>query len=499
MPQTRRQFLTNASAVIAGASAAQAHAQNPSVTGASNGKPRNILFILTDDQRFDMLGCLGHPFLETPHLDELVRNGVLFENAVVTTALCSPSRASILSGLYAHSHGVLDNSTKMSDDLPTCPKLLQNAGYKTAFIGKWHMGGETDEPRPGFDHWVSFKGQGTYVDPTFNVNGERRKMSGYVTDLLTDEAVSYLKSRDTNSPFMLYLGHKAVHADFTPAERHRGCYKDKMYPRPASMADTDENYKGKPAWVRAQRSSWHGVDGMYNKTKDYDTFVRAYCETMRAVDDSVGRIVSTLRELGLLESTLLVFTSDNGFQLGDHGLIDKRTMYEPSIRVPLIVHCPELAAGGQKRKQLTANIDFAPTFLELAGVEVPASMHGQSFLPVLKDATAAGREAVLYEYLWERSFSHTPTVIGVRTQRYSFMRYHGLWSCYELYDLENDPDEMNNLLGDFVVNAEGGTLDSIIRNKAPEPVKKLFIEFQSKLFEMQRATGCLLEPSWRAI
>ena len=491
MAHTRRQFLASAALAATGALTATAQAPSTNVR-------RNIVFIFTDDQRFDHFSFMGHPFLETPHLDALAHAGVIFDNAIVTTALCSPSRASILSGLYAHSHGVLDNKTALSKELPTCPKLLQEAGYATAFIGKWHMGGDSDSPQPGFNRWVSFRGQGVYENPTLNIDGEQRKTEGYTTDLLTDHAVDFIRTRDAAKPFCLYLAHKAVHSEFTPAPRHKGCYADKNYPRPASMADTDENYRGKPAWLREQRTSWHGVDGMYDKKVSYDEFVRAQCETMRAVDDSIGRIMETLREQGLDKSTLVVFTSDNGFQLGEHGLIDKRTMYEASIRVPLIVHCPELYAGGQRRAQLTANIDFAPTMLETAGVSVPATMHGRSFVDVLRDPNASGRADVMYEYFWERDFPHTPTVIGLRTQRYSFMRYHGVYSCYELYDLENDPNEMNNLLADFDVNNRGGRLDNVIRKDADPALRDLYVSLQERLFAIQKETGSLEEPSWMA-
>ncbi|MCX5758429.1 MAG: sulfatase-like hydrolase/transferase, partial [Candidatus Hydrogenedentes bacterium] len=268
------------------------------------------------------------------------------------------------------------------------------------------------------------------------------------------------------------------------------------YPHPASMANTEENYRGKPAWVRAQRDSWHGVDGMYNKTTDFATFIRDYAETMRAVDDSVGRVVSALRDTGKLDSTLIVYTSDNGFQFGEHGLIDKRTMYEASIRVPLIVHCPPLAKGGQRCKEMAINIDFAPTFLEAAGAAIPPAIQGRSFLPLLNDDGAPWRDAFLYEYFWERSFPQTPSVLGVRMDRYKYMKYHGIWDRYELYDLQEDPNEMRNLLGDFIVQTEGGPVDAVIRKKAPPETRALFDRMDTRLRELLRETGCRDEPSW---
>ena len=463
--------------------------------GQEDGR-RNIVFILTDDQRFDALGILNDYF-RTPHLDRLAAGGLLFENAFVTTSLCSPSRASILSGQYAHAHQVLDNSTPMPGGIPTFPRGLQAAGYETAFVGKWHMGGASDEPRPGFDHWVSFRGQGPYTDPTLNINGTRAETPGYTTDLLTDHAVEFIR-RGRDQPFLLYLSHKAVHAPFTPAERHAGAYVDTRYPRPASMADTDANYAGKPAWVRAQRDSWHGVDGMYDGRTDFDRFVREYAEALMAVDDSVGRVVEALRDEGLLDSTLLVFTSDNGFQFGEHGLIDKRTMYEASIRVPLIVHCPELFEGGRRRPEMILNIDFAPTFLQAAGAPIPETMHGRSFHGLLDGTAEEWRDAFLYEYFWERAFPQTPTVLGVRGDRYKLIRFHGVWDSYELYDLEADPHEMHNLLGGIRVETQAGPVDRQIAQRAAPELREVFTRLMERLNAILQATGALGEPTWRA-
>ena len=482
----RRDFMAQAAAVAVAATQARA---------AAKPERRNIVFILVDDMRFDSMSLLGHPFLETPHLDALAKGGMMFDRTFVTTSLCSPSRASILTGLYAHAHKVYDNKAPMDGAIPTFPRIMQAAGYETGFIGKWHMGGYSDEPQQGFDYWSSFRGQGVYVDPTFNTNGEQKKVSGYVTDIITGKAVEFLRA-PKDKPFCLYVSHKAVHAEFRPADRHKGCYSGKTYPHPASMADTDGNYCGKPAWVRAQRHSWHGVDGMYNKETDFDTFTRDYCETMRAVDDSVGRIVEALRERGQLESTLLVFTSDNGFQFGEHGLIDKRTMYEASIRIPCIAHCPEFIKAGTKCNELALNIDFAPTFLEAAGLPVPSTMHGRSLLPLMKGETPQWRDAILYEYLWERSFPQTPTVLGVRTNTHKYIRYQGIWDFYELYDLKNDPDEMNNLLAGYIQDSEGGILENIIRKSAPEEVKKIFGEMTDHLTRLLKESGCEEEPAW---
>lgn len=466
------------------------------VSATAADTQRNIVFILIDDQRFDALGMLN-PYFDTPHLDALAANGVLFENAFVTTSLCSPSRASILTGQWAHSHGVLDNRTPLPSVLPTFPKRLQEADYETAFIGKWHMGGSSDAPRAGFDRWVSFRGQGVYYDPTFNVDGEQVKLEGYTTDLITDYAVDFLEAQD-DSPFMMYVSHKAVHDNFSPAQRHKDSYAERPYPKPSTFADTDENYAGKPDWVREQRPTWHGVDGLYNNRDTFDEFTKRYAEAMRAVDDSVGRIVASLEKKGLLESTLLVFTSDNGFQFGEHGLIDKRTMYEASIRVPLIVHCPELFEGGQRRKQMVLNTDFFPTFLDAVGLDTPDTVQGQTFWDVLQDSSATGREAWLYTYFWERSFPQTPTVLGVRTDRYKFMQFHGIYDRYELYDLEKDPDETTNLLANVVTTTEAGRLGARVRGAdIDDATKDLFFDLERKLQAELKRLGCAPEPNWR--
>ena len=422
-------------------------------------KPRNIVFILTDDHRYDALGFLGHPFLETPHLDALARGGVHFQNAFVTTALCSPSRASILTGLYAHRHGVVDNYHPVSERLVFFSEHLQQAGYQTGFFGKWHMGGEHDEPQRGWDRWVSFKGQGSYwadnrgstrivaqSSTDLNVDGRRTPRRGYITDELTDYALEWLQSRDGAKPFMMYISHKAVHSDFVPANRHKDRYKDKPVTSPATQADTPANRVGKPMWVTNQRNSWHGVDFPYHTDLDVANYYRRYCETLLAVDDNVGRVMAALKSKGLLDSTLIIYMGDNGFMFGEHGLIDKRCAYEESMRVPLIAHCPELFAAGTKMPQLVANVDIAPTILESAGLQPPESLDGRSWLPLARVQAAPWRDSLLYEYYWERNYPQTPTMHALRGERFKYIRYHGLWDTDELYDLQADPRETKNLV-----------------------------------------------------
>jgi N-acetylglucosamine-6-sulfatase len=444
---TRRKFLGTVGSAVAALPLLKASAgSQPSLKKIDTIKPRNVVFILSDDHRYDFMGFMGRPkFLKTPNMDRLAREGAHLENAFVTTSLCSPSRASILTGQFSHRHGVVDNNSRVPEGTVFFPQYLQQAGYETAFMGKWHMGHASDEPRPGFDKWISFRGQGDYYNPTFNIDGKQQKAEGYVTDLLTDHAVEWLnKKRD--KPFFLYLSHKAVHAMFEPAERHLGKYKKVAIEYPETMADTEANYRDKPLWVKAQRNSWHGVDYMYHGQMDFDTFYRRYCETLLAVDESIGRVLDTLQESGQLENTLVFYMGDNGFCFGEHGLIDKRQMYEPSMRVPLLAFCPQLIPAGTRLEQMVQNIDIAPTVLEAAGLETPATMDGRSMMPLLQGKEVTWRDAVFYEYYWEWNFPQTPTVHGIRTDRYKYMHYHGIWDKDELYDIQQDPDEKINLI-----------------------------------------------------
>lgn len=414
-------------------------------------QPRNVILILSDDHRYDFMGFMpGAPeWLETPALDRMAAEGAHVRNAFVTTSLCSPSRASILTGQYAHRHGVVDNTSPIPPGTTFFPEHLQRAGWRTAFIGKWHMGEDADDPRPGFDHWVSFRGQGVYVDPVLNVNGERRQMKGYTTDILTDFALEWLGRQATNGrqrPFLLILSHKAVHAEFVPAERHAGRYRDAPIPYPATMANTESNYRDRPRWVYEQRFGWHGVEYAYHGALDFDTFYRRYAETLLALDESVGRVLDHLKQSGLASSTLVIYMGDNGFSLGEHGLIDKRHAYEESIRIPMLAWAPGYIAPGSAPPQLVRNIDIAPTVLALAGVQPPGVMDGRSILPVLTGDAGEWDSELLYEYYWEYAFPHTPTTFALRGDRYKYITYHGIWDISELYDLEADPQEQFNLI-----------------------------------------------------
>ncbi len=430
-------------------------------------KARNVIFILSDDHRYDFMGFTGKvPWLETPSLDRMAAEGAYFPNTFVTTSLCSPSRASILTGQYTHSHTVVDNHAPAPDDLIFFPEYLQKAGYETAFFGKWHMGHGSDDPRPGFDHWESFRGQGSYYSPKLNINGKHVQYpdSTYVTDLLTEHAIEWMKNRKGDKPFFVYLSHKAVHANFKPAKRHEGSYQDQEIFFPPSFKTSAQKVKGPnpegipfgtddyygtgrtPDWQKMQREGWHGVDYMYHGQMDFESFFKKYCETVRGIDESVGRVLNYLERASLDQSTLLMYMGDNGFSFGEHGLIDKRHFYEESVKVPLLVRCPDVLKPGQVIDKMIQNIDIGPTTLDAMGLETPEQMHGKSFFQILKGDSIAWRNKIFYEYYWEYDFPHTPTMHGVRTDRYKYIRYHGIWDTNEFYDLKEDPHEMNNLI-----------------------------------------------------
>ena len=410
------------------------------VWGATK-KRRNIVFVLSDDHRYDFMSFMkGSPsFLETPNMDRMARDGAHLANAFVSTSLCSPSRASILTGQYMHNHHVVDNQRAVPAGTVFFPQYLQKGGYETAFVGKWHMGHDNDAPRPGFDHWVRFKGQGVYFDPTLNINNKHRKFSGYTTDVLTGQALEWLKDgRDAKKPFFLYLSFKAVHYPFQPAERHEDRYEDDEVKRPETMANTERNYQTQPHWVRERRYSIHGIDHMETGQYDndpvpsFDELYKQYCETVHGLDENLGHVLDYLDETGLSKSTLVMYMGDNGFELGEHGFYDKRDAFEHSIRVPMLAYGPGLIEAGTK----------------LAGVKAPkaAKMDGLSFLPLLGGKSIKWRDHILYEYYWEWNFPATPTVFAIRSDRYKYIFYQGVWDHDGFYDLQTDPHERHNLI-----------------------------------------------------
>jgi N-acetylglucosamine-6-sulfatase len=415
-------------------------------------KPRNVVFILSDDHRYDAMSFLGHQFAQTPVMDSLAKNGAYLKNALVTTSLCSPSRASILTGLYTFRHRVIDNNRPIPPGTVYFPQYLQKAGYATGFFGKWHMGGESDKPQPGWDHWVSFAGQGHYLPPspdyTLNVNGGRVKQKGYITNELTDYAIDWLKQqKPAEKPFFMYLSHKAVHANFTPEDKYEDSFKDLPFKRPQSEKATAGD-RLKPRWLRDQRNSWHGVDFPYHSKLDIERYYKRYCETLRSVDDSIGRVLQQLKDMGIHDETLVIYMGDNGFMFGEHGLIDKRVAYETSIRVPMLVQCPQLIKGGSVLDPMIANIDVGPTVMEAMALKTPPHMDGVSFLPLARGESIPWREQFLYVYYWEKNFPQTPTTFALRTPTAKYITYYGLWDADEFYDLTADPEESKNLLDD---------------------------------------------------
>ncbi len=447
-------------------------------------KKMNVIFILTDDHRYDFMGFTNKiSWQKTPNMDKLASGGAYFKNAFVTTSLCSPSRASILTGQFSHVHTIVDNVAGEPDGLVYFPQYLQKNGYQTSFFGKWHMGDDDDRPRPGFDHWESFRGQGIYYNPNLNIDGKhvQYKDSTYITDLLTQHAIDWLNGRDKNKPFFLYLSHKAVHSPLAPAKRHKGMYANMKYPLPPTYWQTlHDDYKDLkwPEWVKQQRYSWHGVDFMYHNHNDIDSMVQGYCETLMAVDESIGTVLDYLKANGLENNTMVIYMGDNGFSWGEHGLIDKRHFYEESVKVPFLVYAPWLFKGGQKIDRMVQNIDVAPTVLEMAGLTKPSYMPGKSFVQLLKGDTTQWRNKIFYEYYWEYDFPMTPSVYGVRTDKYKYIRYMGIWDQNELYDIENDPNEIHNLIEDpkyanLVKQMAGDLFDWLESSKGMQmPIKR---------------------------
>lgn len=433
-------------------------------TTATEPRP-NIVFILMDDLRFDELGCTGHPFVRTPNIDRIGWEGAIFTNAFATTPLCSPSRASFLTGLYPHKHGIIDNTDRgpRSHELVTWPRLLHDAGYETAFVGKWHMGVD-DRPRPGFDHWVSVKGQGRYVDPELNVDGQPVAGKGYVTDLFNERAAAFLE-RPHAKPFCLIVAHKAVHPDleqrpdgtisdpnaatFLPAERHRRLYADQQPPR---RPNAFRPPLGKPALERVIP----GLPPLSRETATGDETIRNRLRLLMAAEEGVGQILAALAKSGQLDQTLIVFTSDHGYFYGEHCLsVERRLAYEEAIRIPLLVRYPLLIKPGTKLAPFALSIDLAPTLLAAAGAPLPAGLHGRSLLPVLRgEADPQPRKSLLIEHHSDKVFARVEKLgyQAVRTNRWKYIHYFDLdlagVNADELYDLSIDPYELHNLIAD---------------------------------------------------
>ncbi len=429
----------------------------PLAFGDDDPVARNVILVLSDDHRYDFMGFhSGAPeWLETPAMDYLAEQGAYVANAFVSTSLCSPVRASILTGQYMHRHGIVDNQRPEPPGTVFFPQYLQQAGAATALVGKWHMGHEDDSPREGFDHWVSFPGQGVYFDPVLNINGVREQFEGYDADVLTTEALRWMREdRPEDRPFYLHLAFKAPHYPFKPAERHQGRYAGQPIPYPDTMARTEQNYRTQPRWVRERRYSIHGIDHMETGRYDddpvpsFEDWYYGYCESIHSIDENLGRVIAAVREQGLADSTMVIYMSDGGFHMGEHGFYDKRAAFEPSIRIPMLVWAPGLIDPGTRIESMVQNIDIAPTVLDVMNVVAPdeADMAGKSFLPLLQGEQPPWRDYILYEYHWEWNFPATPTLLAIRTEQYKYVYYHGVWDIDSFHDLVNDPAERHNLI-----------------------------------------------------
>jgi arylsulfatase A-like enzyme len=473
----------------------------------------NILFIMSDDHAERAISAYGSDLIETPNIDRIAEGGIRFANSFVTNSICAPSRAVLLTGKYSHLNGLRDNLDTFDGSQLTFPKLLQAAGYETAIVGKWHL---KSDPT-GFDEWKILVGQGHYYNPVFIDNGDEIETEGYVTDLITEFALDYLENRDATRPFALLYQHKAPHRNWMPHPRHFGA-QTREYPLPATFRD---DYAGRPAaagqdmriadmWLSNDmklharhyetetgtggNDEWDPTDGWaddYGRMNDeqraawdahyepigeefkeanltgrsldewkYQRYMQDYLGSVAAVDDGIGQLLDYLEENDLVDNTVVVYTSDQGFYLGEHGWYDKRFMYEESLRTPLVIRYPAKIAPEQVNEQLVLNLDMAPTLLDLAGVEIPAAMQGQSLRPLM-DGTSPGewRDAVYYRYYefphgWHKVRPH----YGVRTDRYKLIHFGGDMDVWELFDLEADPGEMHNVYGQDDYVAIGNAL-----------------------------------------
>ena len=485
----RKQILVASAASLAGMllfAACQDKKQEP------GQRPFNIVYIMTDDHTAQMMSCYDTRYAETPNLDRIARDGVLFTNSFVANSLSGPSRACMITGKHSHKNGFYDNThCKFDVSQQTFPKLLQNAGYETALIGKWHL-----ETLPtGFDHWEILPGQGSYYNPDFiTQQNDTVQIHGYLTDIITDKSIEWMENgRDKTKPFCILIHHKAQHRNWMADTCHLSLYEDRTFPIPDTFYD---DYEGRPAAAAQEMSILKDMDLVYdlkmlgaegNKglAQGYDgilarmdaeqraawdrfydpiiedfkrqnlsgkklyewkfqRYMRDYLKTLKSLDDNVGRVLDYLEESGLADNTLVVYTSDQGFYMGEHGWFDKRFMYEESFHTPLLMRLP----GGKKGKidQMVQNIDYAPTFLELAGVPIPDDIQGVSLLPLLKGESPSDWRTSLYYHFYEYPAEHkVKRHYGVRNNRYKLIHFYNDIDEWELYDLQKDPHELHNV------------------------------------------------------
>jgi arylsulfatase A-like enzyme len=494
---------------------------NPKKKQEKEQQPPNIIFIMTDDHAYQALSAYDDDLISTPNLDELADEGMLFNQSFVTNSISAPSRATLLTGQYSHKNGVIDNMKSFDTSLVTFPRLLQDAGYQTAMIGKWHL---KTEPQ-GFDYWKVLPGQGSYYNPDFIEMGENVRDTGYVTDLITDDVIDWIDQANQDEPFAVVYNHKAPHREWWPGPDHLNTFDDREFPLPQTLFD---DYKGrkaaeqalmaidsnmylssdlkvKPKYVKerglypdaehtgrynlynrkynrmtdAQKEAW---DKAYQERQEefrqkdltgkdlvewkYQQYMKDYLRCIASVDDNIGRLMDYLEKEGLEENTIVVYTSDQGFYLGEHGWFDKRFMYEQSLRMPLIVRYPEKVKAGSVNDDIVLNLDFAPTLLDFAGVEIPGQMQGRSMKPVLEGNTPDDwRDAMYYHYYEYPAWHGVKRHYGVRTDRYKLMHFYYDIDQWEFYDLKKDSLEMHNEIDNPEYQDEIERLKKIIEEK----------------------------------
>jgi arylsulfatase A-like enzyme len=435
---------------------------------AEPGTPRtdverpNVLFLIADDQAAGTLSCEGHALLSTPNLDRLAASGVRFANAFVSSSICSASRASFLTGHYARSHRVIHNRDQLGGHVRTFPQLFTAAGWDTAYFGKWHLGGSSATSMRGFGHTCALPVQGRYHDAEFYRDGERIRTEGFVDDVTTDFAIEFLK-RERGAPFLVCVGFKSAHRPRQPAARFDGLFTEVTFEPPASLHHLPP-FPRRAEWSAMSRDAGHRVEddapppdwaesfGERPALVSYDDvrteYQRDYLRLITGIDENVGRLLDTLDELELADGTIVVYVSDHGYMHGEHGLGGKATAYEESMRIPFLVRDPRLERAGVVAEGLAANIDVAPTLLDLAGLAIPPNTQGRSLRPLLEGTDEAWRDALLYEFYRSPMYGGVPTTIAVRHERWKLITYPGYPEWTELYDLDADPFEMNDLARD---------------------------------------------------
>ena len=464
----------------------------------------NILFIMTDDHGYQAISAYDETYINTPNLDRLADEGIIFRNSFVTNSICGPSRAVMLTGKHSHINGMKNNSTKFDGSQQTFPKLLQKAGYQTAIVGKWHL---KSDPT-GFDYWNILPGQGQYYNPDFIDNGKKKQIEGYTTTITTDIAMEWLDGRDKEKPFCLLLHHKAPHRTWQPDTAHLAAFLKQNYPVPDNFFDDYENRQAAAAqrlsirstdmdiqydlkmqdsakriksrfpWMdhtsrmnERQKKVWKSYydpitkDFLMSDLKDdelylwkFQRYMQDYLACIQSVDENVGRVLHYIDDHGLRDNTLVVYTSDQGFYLGEHGWFDKRFMYEESFRTPLMMRLPKGYSLKGEVRVLVQNIDYAATFLEIAGIQVPGDIQGKSMKPLFKQENVTWRDALYYHYYEFPNEHMVKKHYGIRTERYKLIHFYEDIDVWELYDLDNDPKEMTNLISD---PAYKGTIDSL--------------------------------------